>query len=195
MAERRRLSVDERRARLLDAAEHEFGRRSPTEVSVADVARVAGVSPPLVHHYFGGLRGLYGAMLERILDGLVDATVVRFDESGPARLRRGLAAHVRFAAEHPDGYRFVAAGAGGDAEVAELCERARWRSLQSVLAALGIDHPSPALRIALRGWQGYVEAAVTEWLGRRDLEERELVELLAAPLEPIVAGALSSTAS
>ena len=190
MGERRRLSVEARRDRLLDAAEAEFGCRPATDVSIAGVAAAAGVSPPLIHHYFGGLSGLYRAMVSRTLERLSDATVVREGEPGPDRLREGLRAHVRFAAQHPVGYRALAGGTIGNDAIATVCEQARWRSLRSVLDALGIDEPQPALRIALRGWQGFVEAVILEWLTADALGEDEVVEMMAEALAPLLALAL-----
>ena len=50
----RRLSVEERRAQLLQAALSLFAHRAPEEVSLDDVAEAAGVSRPLVYRYFPG---------------------------------------------------------------------------------------------------------------------------------------------
>lgn len=186
VGERRRLTVEARRERLLDAAEAEFGCRPATDVSVAGVAAAAGVSPPLIHHYFGGLTGLFRAMVSRTLERLSDATVVRKGEPGPDRLREGLRAHVRFAAQHSVGYRALAGGTIGDDAIATLCEQARWRSLHSVLDALGIDEPPAALRVALRGWQGFVEAVILEWLTADALSEDEVVEMMAEALAPLL---------
>ncbi|NED01534.1 helix-turn-helix transcriptional regulator, partial [Streptomyces sp. SID6648] len=60
----RRLSVEERRVQLLDAALVLFAHRPPEEVSLDDVAEQAGVSRPLVYRYFpGGKQQLYEAAL------------------------------------------------------------------------------------------------------------------------------------
>lgn len=60
----RRLSVEERRSQLLEAALSLFAHRAPEEVSFDDVAEAAGVSRPLVYRYFpGGKQQLYEAAL------------------------------------------------------------------------------------------------------------------------------------
>lgn len=50
----RRLSVEERRSQLLEAALSLFAHRVPEDVSLDDVAEAAGVSRPLVYRYFPG---------------------------------------------------------------------------------------------------------------------------------------------
>jgi len=57
----------EARDALLDAASRLFAARGATAVSLRRVAREAGVTPAMVHYYFGGKDGLYDAMLERTL--------------------------------------------------------------------------------------------------------------------------------
>ena len=55
----------EARDKLLDAASRLFAERGAGEVSLRTVAAEAGVTPAMVHYYFGGKEGLYDAMLER----------------------------------------------------------------------------------------------------------------------------------
>src|SRR6188768_3924548 len=51
---------------MLDAANALFAERGYEEVSVEDIARSAGVTRGLVHHYFGGRKDVYLALLERL---------------------------------------------------------------------------------------------------------------------------------
>ena len=51
---------------ILDAANALFAERAYDEVSVEDIAGSAGVTRGLVHHYFGGRKDVYIALLERI---------------------------------------------------------------------------------------------------------------------------------
>src|SRR4051812_21653968 len=61
-----RLDSGRRRAQILDAADDLFAQRAYDEVSVEDIANSAGVTRGLVHHYFGGRREVYIALLERL---------------------------------------------------------------------------------------------------------------------------------
>src|SRR6478609_7977603 len=61
-----RLSPAERRDQILDAANALFAERGYEDVLVEDIARAAGVTRGLVHHYFGGRKDVYIALLERL---------------------------------------------------------------------------------------------------------------------------------
>src|SRR3954447_22138302 len=61
-----RLDPAQRREQILEAANALFAERAYDEVSVEDIARSAGVARGLVHHYFGGRKEVYIALLERL---------------------------------------------------------------------------------------------------------------------------------
>ncbi len=62
-----RLPRDERRRQILDAARRHFGEGYYSGVSTAEIAEAAGVSPGLVHHYFGSKRELYLEVVREML--------------------------------------------------------------------------------------------------------------------------------
>ena len=59
----RRLKVDERRRQLLERATELFATHGYDELSMAKIAREAGVSKPLLYHYFPTKRDLFEAAL------------------------------------------------------------------------------------------------------------------------------------
>ncbi|WP_099826602.1 choline-responsive transcriptional repressor BetI [Oceaniglobus indicus] len=72
-----------RRAALVQATIHEIGRSGSLDVTVAQIARRAGMSTALAHHYFGGkdqiflaamrhLLTVYGAAVRGALSGVTD---------------------------------------------------------------------------------------------------------------------------
>src|SRR5829696_9023663 len=61
-----RLDPGQRREQILDAANALFAERPYDEISIEDIARGAGVTRGLVHHYFGGRKEVYIALLERL---------------------------------------------------------------------------------------------------------------------------------
>ncbi|RYH12105.1 transcriptional regulator BetI [Tropicimonas sp. IMCC6043] len=71
-----------RRAALVEAAIAEIGRAGSLDVTMSQIAREAGVSAALAHHYFGGKEQLFLAAMRHILSlygaevrrGLVGAT-------------------------------------------------------------------------------------------------------------------------
>jgi hypothetical protein len=53
------------------------------------------------------------------------------------------------------------------------------------------EAPPPGVRIAVRGWVGFAEAASLEWLERRELSRDELRDLLIRALRGAVGAAAS----
>jgi AcrR family transcriptional regulator len=183
MATRTRLATDERREQLLRVGLEFFGNRPYGDVGVAEIGRAAGVSHGLLFHYFGDKRRYYLEVLRWVAEELLSAQATEQDATPWERLQAKLRAQVDFADRYTVGYKaLVSGGNGADEEIAELAEEARWRSIRLIADALDIDEPQPQLRIALRGWQGFTEGAITEWLKRHDLEPDELVQLLAQEL-------------
>jgi AcrR family transcriptional regulator len=183
MAARVRMATDERRDQLLQAGLDAFGTLPYGDVSMGDVAGKAGVSYGLVFHYFGDKRRYYLEVLRWVAERLVTAQEAEEEATPWQRLLTKLRAQIDFAAEYTVAYRaIVSGGNGADEELAELAEDARWRSIRLITHALDLGEPAPSLRIALRGWQGFSEGAILEWLKRRDLPEDELVEMLAHEL-------------
>ena len=56
------------------------------------------------------------------------------------------------------------------------------------------ETPPPALRIAVRGWVGFVEAASLDWLAHGGLDRAQLRELLVAALGGAVRAAADPAA-
>jgi len=180
---RTRLDTDRRRAQLIEVGLREFGSRPYDEISIDDIARAAGVSRGLVYHYFPDKRRIYLAVLRWVAEQMIEANVADPSKPPLERLYDGLRAHLAFAEEHAAGYTaLMSGGSGNDEEVRELCEEFRWRGLEEIMRSLQIEEPSAALRVALRGWIGFQEGAVIEWLAHRDLEREALLDLLAGAL-------------
>ena len=59
-----RLDVDERRRRLLDLGAGLFARHGYEELSMARIAREAGISKALLYHYFPSKEAYFLATLE-----------------------------------------------------------------------------------------------------------------------------------
>lgn len=65
--------------RLLEAAEAEFAAHGYQGARLRNIAKLAGVQPALIHHYFGDKEGLYRAMLDR---ALTESSTLSFDILG-----------------------------------------------------------------------------------------------------------------
>ncbi|MFJ2115611.1 MULTISPECIES: TetR/AcrR family transcriptional regulator [unclassified Streptomyces] len=175
---RRRMGVEERRQQLIGVALELFGHRSPDDVSIDDIAAAAGISRPLVYHYFPGKQSLYEAALRRAADELA----ARFQEphEGPlgARLLRVMERFFDFVDEHGTGFFALMRGgpAAGSSTADAMIDDVRQAAYEQILAHLGIrDEAAPArLALVVRSWVSLAETTALLWLDGREIPRGEL---------------------
>ncbi|MEU0332800.1 TetR/AcrR family transcriptional regulator [Streptomyces sp. NPDC006193] len=173
---RRRMGVEERRRQLIGVALDLFSRRPPDEVSLDEIATAAGISRPLVYHYFPGKLGLYEAALQRAAEDLTE----RFDEphEGPlgARLLRVMRRFFDFVDEHGPGFSALLRGgpAVGSAAADALIDSVRQAAYGQILAHLGVSEASPRLELVVRSWIALAESTALIWLDGRRIPRAEL---------------------
>jgi AcrR family transcriptional regulator len=174
---RRRMGVEERKRQLIGVALELFGRRSPDEVSIDEIAAAAGISRPLVYHYFPGKQGLYEAALRRAADDLA----ARFVEppEGPlgARLSRVIGRFFDFVEEHGPGFAALLRGgsAAGSAEQADaMIDGVRQAAYEQILTHLGVQEPPARLELVVRSWVSLAESTALIWLEGRRIPRAEL---------------------
>lgn len=150
---------------MLEAARTVFARDGFAGASAAAVAREAGVTRGLVHHYFASRRKLFLGVLEELAARLPAA--IRTDLAGLPldEVVRTNAASLLDAVERDrDAWVALLAAAGSDPDIEEILDRARDRAIDKMLvnqrAALG---DVPELRLVLRVYLGAAEAALAEW--------------------------------
>ncbi|MFF2851617.1 TetR/AcrR family transcriptional regulator [Streptomyces sp. NPDC058001] len=173
---RRRMGVEERRQQLIGVALELFSHRSPDEVSIDEIAAAAGISRPLVYHYFPGKMSLYEAALTRAANDLAD----RFREphEGPlgTRLLRVMRRFFDFVDEHGPGFSALMRGgpAVGSSATNALIDSVRQAAYLQILAHLGIDKPPARLELVVRSWISLVESTALIWLDGRRIPRTEL---------------------
>jgi AcrR family transcriptional regulator len=183
-----RLDVEERRRRLLERGAELFERHAYDELSMARIAREAGISKALLYHYFPSKQAFFAATLEQAAAGLAAAA-----EPDPAlppaeQLAHGLDAYLRWVEEHADAYAKLMRSVGAVPEVKEIVDRVRRETADRIVAGLAGDAPpTPALRAAVRGWLWFMDGVLEDWLEHRDLSRDELRRLLLATLGAAVA--------
>jgi len=162
-----RLEPAQRREQMLDAANALFAERGYEEVSVEDIARSAGVTRGLVHHYFGGRKDVYLALLGR-LDAVREESMRR-PEGRSARAR--VADSISRWLDWTEANRIIYLGtiAPGedltDPDVRRVVGEHRGRAVALVAAFhADIADDSPRLRYALECWTGLNRAATRRWL-------------------------------
>ena len=85
-----RLSAQEGRQLLVHAATSLFRQRPPDQVSVREIASVAGVNHGLVHRYFGGKEGLVTEVLKEVFRETYEVIRARMADDMGAALDSGL---------------------------------------------------------------------------------------------------------
>ncbi|MEU9393579.1 TetR/AcrR family transcriptional regulator [Streptomyces sp. NPDC048324] len=183
---RRRMGVEERRQQLIGVALELFSQRSPDEVSIDEIAAAAGISRPLVYHYFPGKLSLYEAALKRAAQDLAG----RFDEphEGPLgdRLRRVMRRFFDFVDEHGPGFSALMRGgpAVGSSATNALIDAVRQAAYVQILAHLDVEDPPARLELVVRSWISLAESTALIWLDGRRIPraelERQLVHDFAA---------------
>jgi len=187
---RARLPIDERRAQLLDLGRRLFVERPYDEISIDDIAAEAKISKGLLYHYFPSKRSFYVETVRVAAADLVArVTETPRQKSPEERLERGIDAYLDYVADNAAAYRtLLTTGIGVDTEIAAIVERTRAVLTERILAELG-SKPPPALRVALRGWIGFVEGASLEWVTAggpsRDVVRKLMIEMLQAALAAV----------
>jgi AcrR family transcriptional regulator len=185
-----RLRVDERRRRLLELGAELFARHSFGELSMARIAREAGISKALLYHYFPSKRDYFVAVLREAAEDVRRLTEPDPDLPPGEALARSLGAFLGWIEENELAYRKLMESAGAEPEVAALIAEVRDRTSARILAELGAgDPPPPKLRAAARGWLWFMDGAILDWLDHRDLSRAELSELLLGSLAGAMAAA------
>lgn len=76
-----------RKAALINAAIATVGRKGSLDVTVAQIAREAGMSTALAHHYFGSKERIFLAAMRHILSQYRDTMLVALQSSESPRAR------------------------------------------------------------------------------------------------------------
>ena len=147
-----------------------------------EVAEAAGVSHGLLFQYFGSKKGLYIAALQPLIEGF-RARIAPDPELPPVeRLRSALRSYAEVISEHPAGYRSLMTNATGFTEVREAIEEARWFGVGRVATGMGLDPKRPEVRVGVRAWISYVEAAMLTWLDQGAPDRDAVIEMLVKAL-------------
>jgi AcrR family transcriptional regulator len=176
-----RMQVDERRRQLLDAGAELFAKHSFEEISMRELAEAAGVSKPLLYHYFPSKIDLFKAAVSEKAEELQRLIEPSSDLPAIEQLSQVLDSYLAWIEDNAQTWSKLLQSAATLPEARELVEDFRQRTMDLVLAQLTEGRkPRPALRIAIKGWLGYMDAAILDWTESKDLPRAKLRELLLA---------------
>jgi AcrR family transcriptional regulator len=176
-----RLSVDERRRQLIDAGSALFAEHAFEEISMRQIAQAAGISKPLLYHYFPSKIELFkaavadqAAELQRLIEPAGEGTASE-------QLSRSLDAYLAWIESNSKAWSKLMRSAATLAEAGELVDEFRSATLERIIRTLtGRRKPRPALRVALQGWLGYIDAVIFDWIGNDDLGREQVRDLILA---------------
>ncbi|UQA95857.1 TetR/AcrR family transcriptional regulator [Streptomyces halobius] len=182
---RRRMGVEERREQLIAVALDLFSRRSPEEVSIDEIAEAAGISRPLVYHYFPGKRQLYEAALRRAAEELTARFVEPHEGPLGARLLRVMERFFDFVDEHGPGFSALMRGgpAIGSSRTSALIDGVRQAAYEQILAHLDVQQPTTRMELVIRSWISLAETTALLWLDGRPVPHAEQERVPRAELE------------
>lgn len=194
-ARRQRFEPDERRRQILHSAIRVFEQHPYAAVSTIDLARAAGVTRGLMHHYFGTKRELYLEVIRTLV------TVPEMDGFGTAagtreeRVDSFLAEFLDFVERH--GPLWVAAisaeGLGSDPDVLEVLDTADDAAATRLIEVMGLEEvaaAAPDVHSMVRAYGGMVKAATREWIARGALSRARVHVLLRSALLGIIDDAM-----
>jgi AcrR family transcriptional regulator len=165
------MDPERRRAQLLGVASDHIGRHG-IDVSLDDIAGAAGISPPLMRHYFRNRDGLIEALVER--------AALEFEEIylGPdgGNLEERLRRYLDWVRTHQWAHRLWINAAIGDVAAPDFVPTRR----RMMEGATGIpwDALDDATRIRANAWIAVIESTVTRWLADGTPSPDELVSIL-----------------
>ncbi len=185
-----RMDPDQRRRAILQVAIEAFGEKPYSMVSTAELATRAGITRPLLNHYFGTKRDLYLAVLRRMV--LIAPLTPDLVPTGSTEER------ARFVVEHlldlvaRGGRAWLATvgaeGVGWDPEVEQVLDQADDRAAVWVMQAMSLDPDDRRRRALIRTFGGMLKAGAREWLLHQTLTRRDLANVLTRALVDIDTG-------
>lgn len=183
-----RLQVDERRRQLLELGTDLFASHSYDELSMARIAREAGISKALLYHYFPSKRELFVATLQQSAAEVESLTQPEPGLPALEALSMSLDAFLGWIEEHPVAYGKLMESSG-QPEVRDLVGDIRDRTSERILDGLAPDGAPPKLRAAVKGWLWLMDGVILDWLEHRDVARSEVRDLLLGAL----AGAVTAS--
>ncbi|GAB1330053.1 TetR/AcrR family transcriptional regulator [Streptomyces sennicomposti] len=153
-----------------------FSRRSPDDVSIDEIAAAAGISRPLVYHYFPGKLSLYEAALKRASEDLAGRFMEPHEGPLGARLLRVMRRFFDFVDEHGPGFSALMRGgpAVGSTTTNALIDSVRQAAYEQILAHLQVQDPPARLEVVVRSWISLAESTALIWLDGRRIPRAEL---------------------
>jgi AcrR family transcriptional regulator len=187
----RRMDATERRELILRSAMHLFERHAYNDVSLADVAKGAGIGRPLIHHYFGTKRELYVEVIRRLSVVPPTAVIEVAHGSLEERINAATDRWLTVAQRHRNLWAATVAveGPGADREIERILQQSDQIAVERMLEALGlaeVEAGGDVLRTLILAYGGLAKAASRQWLVTQSLTRAQAHALLTKTLLTII---------
>ena len=186
---KRRLTGEERRTGILDAALAAFSQSGYHSASIDDISREAGVSKALIYEHFASKQELYGDLIARnareLTLRLAGALVGLELESSAARLAAGLDAFFAFVEERRDAWRMLFRETT-DPDAAAVVDRMVEQVTVEVTGLIALDPGAralddggdePSLRLLAEMLVGGVQSMANWWADHPEVSRTQMVEI------------------
>ncbi len=182
---KKRLTAAQRRAQLLSVGRKVFAEHGYNGGSVEEVARVAGVSKPIIYEHFGGKEGLYAVIVDREMDALVRRIADQISEGSPRkRFENAVLAFLMYVKDEPEGFAVLTrdapmtmAGRGMPSVISDLADRVGAIFFEQLKAAGLRTEVAPVYAHALIGM---VTLSGQWWLENQTLDVETVARHVAA---------------
>ena len=185
-----RLHVDERRRSLLECGRRLFTTQPYDELSMAAIAREAGISKALLYHYFPSKQAFFLATMHDAAAELAER--VRPEASAPPReqLDHALGAWLEWVDRNQDAYGRLLRSATGVPEMRGIVDGVRDAAARTILERLlDGEAPDAPLQAAVCGWLWLMDGVCLRWVGDPGLQRAQVHALLAGALPGLLAAA------
>lgn len=185
---RKRLSAEDRRSAILDAALEVFSRRGYNGASIDDIAQAAGISKALIYEHFPSKKDLHVSLLERHTQQIFVrlAETADTDEPGEVRLRNGVDAFLEWVETNRVAFRLLFRDTF-ELEVAEVLNRLQSQATGAIAALIAAEPArmqprdrevdfALAIESLAQQLSGAVQSLAIWWQGHPDLERDWLVD-------------------
>ena len=183
----RRLDVDERRAQLLEVGTELFTKHSFEELSMAQIAREAGISKALLYHYFPSKEEFFKAALAEGAAELAQRTAP--DDSLPAldQVDASTEAFVSWIGDRGAAYMKLLQSVGAVPELRETVTAIRdFTSARIIDGLVPEAERTPAKRAAVRAWLWFMDGVLLDWIEHGDRDADSVSDQLVASLTALL---------
>lgn len=186
---RKRLTSQERRAKILSAAVRAFAREGYDAATMDDIATRALVTKPVLYDHFSSKQALFRTALEAIRDGLIakGKSIVEAGDDPERTFRRAIDAFLRFVEREPDAARVLLTVPSSDPVAAQLSRRVQAGASAGLAALVVTFMPDSApwrLQAATEFLKEGLHAVAIWWLANPSHSREEMVDVIAGMVWP-----------